>query len=195
MNPPVSRAQLRRQLRKRRRALSRAQQRAAARRLQRAMAQDLRFIRARHIAFYLANDGEIDPAPLMQHARRLGKHCYLPVLSRWPSTTMRFQRLATGQRWQHNRFGIREPRAQRSLQVKAWRLDLVLLPLVGFDTAGNRLGMGGGFYDRAFAWRRWRTHTRRPRLLGLAHHCQQVEHLDGASWDIPLDAVVTDRRP
>lgn len=195
MNPPVSRAQLRRQLRQRRRALSRAQQRAAACRLQRAMAQDLRFIRARHIAFYLANDGEIDPAPLMQQARRLGKHCYLPVLSRWPSTAMRFQRLTKGQRWQHNRFGIREPRAQRSLQVKAWRLDLVLLPLVGFDAAGNRLGMGGGFYDRAFAWRRWRTHTRRPRLLGLAHHCQQVEHLDGASWDIPLDAVVTDRRP
>ena len=99
MNPPVSRAQLRRQLRQRRRALSRAQQRAAARHLQRAMAQDLRFIRARHIAFYLANDGEIDPAPLMQCARRLGKHCYLPVLSRWPSTAMRFQRLTKGQRW------------------------------------------------------------------------------------------------
>ncbi|MGI3129557.1 5-formyltetrahydrofolate cyclo-ligase [Halopseudomonas pachastrellae] len=195
MNPPVSRSQLRRQLRQRRRALSPAQQHAAARSLQRVLAQDMRFLRARHIAFYLANDGEINPALLMRQAQRMGKHCYLPVLSRWPRTTMRFQRLIKDQRWQHNRFGIREPQTQHRLQVKAWRLDLVLLPLVGFDAAGNRLGMGGGFYDRAFAWRRWRTATRRPSLLGLAHRCQQVDHLQGASWDIPLDAVVTDRAP
>lgn len=192
MTSATSRSALRKQLRQARRALSPAQQRKASERLKRQLAQDIRFLRARHIAFYLANDGEIDPAPLLRLATRYRKHCYLPVLQRWPTTGMVFQRLIKGQRWQRNRFGIREPRTNRKQQIKAWRLDLVLMPLVGFDTAGNRLGMGGGFYDRAFAYRSRMTSTRRPRLLGLAHQCQQVELLPCAGWDIPLDGTVTD---
>ena len=82
----------------------------------------------------------------------------------------------------------------RKQQVKAWRLDLVLVPLVGFDPQGNRLGMGGGFYDRTFAYRGRRKHTSRPCLIGLAHECQRVEHLPCAGWDIPLDGVITDCR-
>lgn len=192
MTSSTSRATLRKQLRQARRALSPAQQRKAAERLKRHLAQDLRFLRARHIAFYLASDGEIDPAPLLRLATRYRKHCYLPVLRRWPATGMAFQKLSATQRWQRNRFGIREPRTNRSRQVKAWRLDLVLMPLVGFDAAGNRLGMGGGFYDRAFAYRSRQPNTTRPRLLGLAHQCQQVNLLPCAGWDIPLDGVVTD---
>ncbi|WP_321348933.1 5-formyltetrahydrofolate cyclo-ligase [Halopseudomonas oceani] len=193
MTSSASRPALRKQLRQARRALSRAQQHKAAERLKRQLAQDIRFLRARHIAFYLANDGEIDPARLLQLANRYRKHCYLPVLQRWPATGMAFQRLIKGQRWQRNRFGICEPRTDRRRQVKAWRLQLVLLPLVGFDSAGNRLGMGGGFYDRAFAYRRRQRHTVRPRLLGLAHQCQQVPQLPFAGWDVPLDGVITDR--
>lgn len=192
MTSSASRAALRKQLRQARRALTSVQQRKAAEQLRRHLAQDIRFLRARHIAFYLASDGEIDPAPLLRLATRYRKHCYLPVLQRWPATGMVFQRLVKAQRWQRNRFGIREPRTNRKRQIKAWRLDLVLMPLVGFDAAGNRLGMGGGFYDRAFAYRRRQPNTGRPRLLGLAHQCQQVERLPCAGWDIPLDGVVTD---
>lgn len=188
------RSQLRRQLRQARRNLTPAQQREASRRLLLQLAQHPLYRRSRHIAFYLANDGEIDPGALMQHARRMGKHCYLPVLSDWPATHMKFQRLSSSSRWVSNRFGIREPMFDRRLQVRPWRLDLVLMPLVGFDESGNRLGMGGGFYDRTFAFRRQRQTWHGPRLVGLAHNCQKVGHLPTASWDIPLDGIVSDHQ-
>lgn len=188
------RSLLRRQLRQSRRNLSPQQQRQASRKLLRQLAQHPLFRRSRHIAFYLANDGEIDPAALIEQARKMGKHCYLPVLSAWPANRMNFQRLVKGQRWTRNRFGIREPLPNRGLQARPWRLDLVLMPLVGFDEQGNRLGMGGGFYDRTFAYLRRRQHWTGPRLLGLAHACQKVERLPAASWDIPLDGIVSDRQ-
>lgn len=188
------RSTLRRQLRAARRALSPLEQHQASQRLWRQLAQHPLFRRARHIAFYLANDGEIDPAILLEHAQRLGKHCYLPVITGWPADRMHFQRLVPGQRWITNRFGIREPPVDAGLQARPWRLDLVLMPLVGFDAAGNRLGMGGGFYDRTFAYRRRRQCWTGPRLLGLAHHCQKVAQLPTASWDIPLDGIVSDQQ-
>lgn len=190
---PASRRALRDELRSARRALSPSQQRHASRQLFRRLAQHPLFVRSKHIAFYLANDGEIDPALLLKHARHLGKICYVPVLRRWPSTHMGFQRLTPGQRWHTNRFGIREPVAQLRLQTPPWRLALVMMPLVGFDPQGNRLGMGGGFYDRTFAYRRLRSTWPGPRLLGLAHDCQKVAALPVATWDIPLDAIMTDR--
>ncbi|SDR70952.1 5-formyltetrahydrofolate cyclo-ligase [Halopseudomonas xinjiangensis] len=184
---------LRRRLRSARRALTPAQQRKASQELLRQLIHHQLFIRSRHIAFYLANDGEIDPAPLLAAARRLGKHCYLPIVTGWPADRMHFQRISRDQRWTKNRFGIVEPVANRQRQAPVWRLDLVLLPLVGFDSTGNRLGMGGGFYDRTLAYRRRRKQWTRPVLLGLAHHCQKVERLPTASWDIPLDGIVTDQ--
>ncbi|EZQ19644.1 MULTISPECIES: 5-formyltetrahydrofolate cyclo-ligase [Halopseudomonas] len=189
-----SRSTLRRQLRAARRSLSPQQQHQASQQLWRQLAQHPLFRRSRHIAFYLANDGEIDPSVLMAHARRLGKHCYLPVITGWPADRMHFQRLVPGQRWVSNRFGIREPLIDPGLQARPWRLDLILMPLVGFDENGNRLGMGGGFYDRTFAFRRRRQHWTGPRLLGLAHHCQKVAQLPTASWDIPLDGIVSDQQ-
>lgn len=189
----MTRGQWRRELRQRRRRLSKAQQALASRKLCRRIAQLPTFWRSQHIGLYLANDGEIDPSPLLRLAQRRGKHCYLPVVSgSWPRQHMRLQRLRPGQRWKKNRFGISEPVPDPRRQVKAWQLDLLLLPLVGFDRQGNRLGMGGGFYDRYLAYRQRRTHWRRPQLIGLAHQCQQVEALPVASWDIPLNGIVTD---
>lgn len=75
-----------------------------------------------------------------------------------------------------------------------WALDLVLLPLVGFDDAGGRLGMGGGFYDRSLAYLARRQNWRKPTLLGLAHECQKVDRLAQASWDVPLAGTVTDKQ-
>lgn len=189
-----TRHSLRRQLREARRALSRLEQRQASLGLYRQLAQHPSFRRARHIALYLANDGEIDPQPLLRAAQRRGKHTYLPVLASWPRTHMRMQRLLPGERLQRNRFGIAEPRPNRARQRPLWALDLLLLPLVGFDEQGGRLGMGGGFYDRSLAYRQLRKNWHKPTLLGLAHECQKVDHLALASWDVRLGAVVTDRR-
>ncbi|OEC36832.1 5-formyltetrahydrofolate cyclo-ligase [Pseudomonas cuatrocienegasensis] len=187
-----SRPQLRRLLRQKRRALSPQAQRQAARRLYRQLAQHPTYRRARHLALYLPTDGEIDPRPLLREAQRRGKAVYLPVLKPWPRTRMVFQRLRPGETLIANRFGIAEPRNNPAWQRPTWTLDLVLLPLVGFDAQGGRLGMGGGFYDRSLAYLRMRKNWHKPILLGVAHSCQRVERLALASWDVPLQATVTD---
>ena len=190
----LPRPQLRRLLRQARRALTPTQQRQAARGLYKQLAQHPLFRRAKHIALYLPNDGEIDPRLLLRAAQRRGKATYLPVLSPWPQTKMVFQRIHPGEKMQPNRFRIPEPRKNITRQRKVWTLDLVLLPLVGFDDAGGRLGMGGGFYDRSLAYLARRKQWRKPTLLGLAHECQKVERLAQASWDVPLQGTVSDRQ-
>ncbi len=179
---PLSRPQLRRRLRKARRALTPGEQRQAARGLYRQLAQHPLLRRARHIALYLPTDGEIDPRLLLREAQRRGKHTYLPVLSAWPRTKMVFQRIRPGEKLRRNRFRILEPRINPAAQRK-----------VGFDPLGGRLGMGGGFYDRSLAYRSRRQNWHKPTLLGLAHECQKVERLDQASWDVPLRGTVTDK--
>ena len=189
----LTRAQLRRLLRKRRSALDLPTQRRAARDLYRQLSQHPHFRRARHIALYLPSDGEIDPRPLLQAAQRRGKATYLPVLNHWPRSKMVFQRVRAHEKMRPNRFRIPEPRRNRAQQRKIWALDLILLPLVGFDRHGGRLGMGGGFYDRSLGYRDMRKSWHKPMLLGLAHECQQVDRLTMASWDVPLAATVTDK--
>ena len=189
----LPRPQLRRMLRKARRALTPSQQRQAARGLYKQLSQQPLFRRAKHISLYLPTDGEIDPRLLLRAAQRRGKATYLPVLSAWPRTKMVFQRVRPGEKLKLNRFRILEPRHNLARQRKVWALDLVLLPLVGFDDVGGRLGMGGGFYDRSLAYLARRHDWRKPTLLGLAHECQKVERLAQASWDVPLQGTVTDR--
>ncbi|UVK98581.1 5-formyltetrahydrofolate cyclo-ligase [Pseudomonas sp. B21-048] len=189
----LPRPQLRRMLRKARRALTPCQQREAARGLYKQLAQHPLFRRAKHISLYLPMDGEIDPHLLMRAAQRRGKVTYLPVLSAWPRTKMAFQRIRPGEKLKPNRFRIPEPRHNIARQRKVWALDLVLLPLVGFDDVGGRLGMGGGFYDRSLAYLARRKNWRKPTLLGLAHECQKVQRLAQASWDVPLQGTVTDK--
>ncbi|WP_248751883.1 5-formyltetrahydrofolate cyclo-ligase [Pseudomonas sp. MWU15-20650] len=191
---PLSRPQLRRMLRKARRALTPTEQRQAALGLYRQLAQHPLFRRAKHISLYLPTDGEIDPRLLLRAAQRRGKATYLPVLSAWPRTKMVFQRVRPGDKLLPNRFRILEPRVNAHQQRKVWALDLVLLPLVGFDEAGGRLGMGGGFYDRSLAYLARRQNWRKPTLLGLAHECQKVDRLAQASWDVPLAGTVTDKQ-
>lgn len=186
---PLTKPQLRQQLRQRRQQLSPQQQRTASRQLERLLSRDMRFIKSRHIAFYLANDGEINPAPLLERALKMKKHCYLPVLT---GKKLWFARYCEGDKLINNRFGIPEPR-NKHRRLPAKSLDMVFMPLVGFDRHGGRLGMGGGFYDRTFSWLNAKTLTRKPQLMGLAHHCQEVEQLALQSWDIALSAIATDK--
>lgn len=185
---------LRRELRQRRRALSPAQQRQASDALCQRLRQLPEVQRARRVALYLPNDGEIDPRPLFGWLRQRGTRVYLPVLQPLAVNRLWFVHYHPGTPMVRNRFGIFEPDtrhgAHRARRLPAWALDLVLLPLVGFDAQGQRMGMGGGFYDRSFAFTQWR--RPRPRLIGVAHACQQVATLPTASWDVPLDAIVSD---
>lgn len=183
---------LRRQLRQRRRSLSPAQQRAAAEKLCRLLKHQPLFIRSRNVAFYLPNDGEIDPQPLIQAALACGKRCYLPVLKPGSDNRLWFVRYDRDTPLHKNRFGIPEPRADYRRSLAPEQLDLVLMPLVGFDAEGGRMGMGGGFYDRTFEFKN-KAGAAKTYLLGLAHSCQRVEQLDVAAWDIPLNAIATEQ--
>jgi len=143
--------------------------------------------RARRIAAYLAVNGEIDCAGLIQTAWNRGREVYLPVLQ---GKALLFRRYCRNTQLVPNRFGIPEPTGEPLLSAMA--LDVVIAPLVAFDQVGNRLGMGGGFYDRTFSFLRYRKIWRHPKLIGFAYDMQQVNNLTAQSWDVPLDAVVTE---
>lgn len=181
----MDKKQLRRHMRQQRRSLSPYQQRQAANGLVDQLRRQPLFQRSQHIALYCAADGEIDPARLIR--RFPHKTFYLPVILR--NQHLAFTRYRSSSRLYKNRFGIVEPVGPRRHPRE---LDMVLMPLVAFDQQGNRLGMGGGFYDRTFAYLRDNPLRQRPHLIGLAHHLQQADHLPSDPWDIPLAAVATD---
>lgn len=189
---PDSKQLLRASMREGRRALSVSQQRRASEHLASVVQRALFFHKSRRLAFYLPNDGEIDPSTLLAAAHALGKHIYLPVLHPVIDRGLSFVRWRPGERLHPNRFGIPEPLLRGERRSPPWTLDLVFCPLVAFDGQGNRLGMGGGFYDRTFS-HELVAHRQRPLLVGLAHHFQEVDRLNADPWDVPLHAVACDR--
>ncbi len=195
-NPPAphgDKKRLRGMLRAARRGLGEEDRQQAARDL---LAQFLEleiFRRARRVALYLPNDGEIDTGEVIRWCRRNGRRPYLPVVQRDGGRNwLLFGEYREDGRLSPNSLGIPEPVLDASELVSARDLDLVLLPLVGFDLQGNRIGMGGGFYDTTFEFVRERR-VDRPVLIGIAHEVQRVAHIDVESWDIPLPMVVTDQ--
>lgn len=184
---------LRQQLREQRCALSAEAQADAGRQLN-AQLQALDVVRqAEHIGLYLVNDGEIDPEYFMQWVFDQSKHCYLPILNQ-RDEPMSFAEFNPDSTLKMNRFNIPEPVVPRHARLNASELNLILMPLVAFDHQGNRIGMGGGFYDRTLAFKRQHPYYQRPALLGLAHEFQRVDKIEPAAWDIPLDGIATEKR-
>lgn len=148
--------------------------------------------KSRRIASYLSADGEVDLTGL--HHSSIGHRVQflLPVLRKTGPNRLFFSLYLPGEPLLNNRFGIPEPDLHHSPPVSLRSIDLVLMPLVGFDAELNRMGMGGGFYDRTFAFLQRAGEWRRPRLVGVAHECQRVAALDKRPWDVPLDMVVTE---
>ena len=178
-------------LRQRRRQLSSDDQFRAATALSENASHIPAFCNAQRIALYIANDGEINPSFLINALWQQGKQVYLPVLPSDHSRNMRFRPVNQDTSFITNRYGIPEP-ASTSDEISPSELDMVFLPLVGFDSAGRRLGMGGGFYDATFAFKQEGFYSS-PQLIGLAHACQEVDELISDSWDIPLSGILTDR--
>jgi len=188
---PSTKQQIRAQMRTQRSALSHHDQHIAAIKIAKIIKRQPLFRRSRHIALYLANDGEIDPYYLMPVAQHLNKHCYLPAIARNKNGKLEFRRYQPGCKLTANQFGIPEPLATRNNVISPQRLNVVLVPLVSFDLAGGRLGMGGGFYDRTFAFKA-KTEQSSPLLIGLAHDFQRVDSLPTDTWDLPMHAVITE---
>ena len=190
---PTDKSDLRQNLRAQRRALSAEEQCLAARRLAVNVAGTRLFLTSRRIACYLPNDGEIDTAAVIEHIHRLRKNCYLPVLSRLLHDRLWFAEATPKTKFVANRFGIPEPVVKSRDLIRAQEIDLILMPLVGFDDRGHRLGMGGGFYDRSLEFLRHRHCWRKPHLLGIAYDFQRVNGLTADPWDVPLQGVITDQ--
>ena len=146
---------------------------------------------ARCLAVYLARDAELDPAPLVVAARGEGKEVYLPVLA--GERFLHFQLYTPDRELRPNIFDIPEPIDDPNTALRPEEFDLVLAPLVGFDPRGHRLGMGGGYYDRSFAFLRDRS-IKKPVLVGLAYECQKVDELPAEEWDVPMAGVVTEQQ-
>jgi 5-formyltetrahydrofolate cyclo-ligase len=180
---------LRRDIRAKRRAIPAAVREQADRAIHAQIRSLPEYRRARSVALFLAFDGEPSLGSLVDAARRHRKRLYVPVLR---GMTMRFAELLPGTTLAANVFGIMEPKV--GPRIDARKLDLVLTPLVAFDDRGVRVGVGRGYYDRAFQFLRHRSHWRRPKLLGVAYELQRVGALTPNSWDVPLWGVVTERQ-
>jgi 5-formyltetrahydrofolate cyclo-ligase len=123
----------------------------------------------------------------------MGKQVYLPILAGNPQEHLVFAPYRSDTKLKPNRFGIPEPQIGNEELLTPQYLDLVLTPLVAFDASGTRLGMGGGFYDRTFAFLNHPGHFSKPRLFGLAYELQRVDHLPRQPWDVPLQGIITER--
>jgi 5-formyltetrahydrofolate cyclo-ligase len=186
------RSRLRAQLRTQRRAVPPHERDSASRQFARILRRSQLLRPGLRIAAYIAHDHEADPRMVVRFAQRNRCQVYLPAIADYRRRRMEFRRHTPDAPLRPNRFGIAEPeRAAPRIAVR--HLDLILLPLVGVDPHGTRLGTGAGFYDRCLhhlrAGRRWR----RPKLIGLGYEFQRVGRLTAGAWDVPLDALITEK--
>jgi len=147
------------------------------------------FAAGKRVAVYLPFDRETDTAALIRAARRRGVRIYVPVVSDRRHRRLRFYPFDG--RTHRGAFGIAVPQRMARPIAPRW-LDLIVIPLVGIDAQGRRLGMGGGFYDRALDFRRWRRRWHGPHLVGLAFDCQRTDSSFAEPWDVRLDSLATE---
>ncbi|MEC6817048.1 5-formyltetrahydrofolate cyclo-ligase [Photobacterium toruni] len=184
-----SRQQLRQQIRHARRQLSPQQQQHAAQQLSLRLQAIDRIQHSQHIAVYLANDGEIDPQPFIKWLWQQGKSVYLPVLHPFSKGHLLFLHYEANTPMTTNRYHISEPQLDVRRVKPIADLDVICTPLVAFDSEGQRLGMGGGYYDRTLT--QWHQYRQGPYPIGIGHDCQYIPQLPNETWDVPLPLIIT----
>ena len=180
------RNQLRQQIRKTRANLTALQQQQAEDSITQQALALIEERNAQHIALYVSFDGEISTDKLIKTLWAQDKHVYLPLLHPFNPNHLLFLRYLPDTPMLKNKFGIWEPKLNVQNVLPLDELDILFTPLVAFDKEGNRLGMGGGFYDRTL--QNWQNSSFIP--VGLAHQCQQVEQLPTEAWDVPLYRIL-----
>ena len=192
MSSQTDRQILRRELRDRRRALTAPIRIAAAESLaDRLLALPMFGANdpmSGHVAGYWAMDGEIGLHAFQLRLPPTLAYC-LPILH--PDGLLRFAPWKPGDALVTNRHGIPEPAVDPDDALEARQMTLVVLPLVGFDAGCQRLGMGGGWYDRSLALRH--AQPAPPWLVGAAFDVQRVDAIATEAWDVRLDAVCSER--
>ncbi|CAG9295768.1 5-formyltetrahydrofolate cyclo-ligase [Celerinatantimonas diazotrophica] len=180
---------IRRDIRSRRQTLSSREQQHAAQCVCQRLLMHPQVKQHRHIALYLSFDGELSTKPLIEALWRQGKQLYLPVLHPFCHGHLLFQQYSAHTPLVANRFNILEPKLNCSQILPANQLDILVMPLVAFDQYGNRLGMGGGFYDRTLS-----SISNNVTSIGIAHDSQRYPNLPIETWDQPLDCIITPSR-
>ncbi|MBC8494054.1 MAG: 5-formyltetrahydrofolate cyclo-ligase [Candidatus Thioglobus sp.] len=175
---------LRQSLRQKRREINPSDRIKFAKQLLSQVQNIVNFKNGQKIALFLPNDGEIDPKYIENFLKNQGISIYLPILD---NKRLKFAKIS--KKFKKNQYGIPEPAFSQILSAK--HLDIVFMPLVGFDANKNRIGMGGGYYDRTLAFKKRASRFSQPKLYGLAFDCQQIDKIDTQEWDVPLDAVIT----
>lgn len=188
---PDPRSALRAELRSRREALSASERIAAANGLVAQLERIPEFLTDRRIAGYWAIGGELPLLGVMPGLRARDQIYHLPVAG--ADRRLRFAPWRPGVEIVPNRYGIPEPVVAEADLLSPSQIDVVLLPLLGFDRRGHRLGFGGGYYDRSFEFLRERSDVGKPVLVGVGYAMQEVEAIDAMPWDVSLDYVATER--
>ncbi|MEM8593607.1 MAG: 5-formyltetrahydrofolate cyclo-ligase [Pseudomonadota bacterium] len=142
------------------------------------------FKRAKRIALYYSVNNEACTQLIFEHALRSGKQCFLPCIQ--DDKHMHFKAHHRTTPLTQNRYRIPEPRFGK--RVHSRHMDLVITPLTSVDSHGTRIGMGGGYYDRTFAFKQRARHTQ---LIGLSSTPVSQQRLPKDPWDIQLDGVLT----
>ncbi len=190
MDAIAQRRELRQHLTERRKALTPQQRIAAAQGLRRSLEQLPEYHTDARVAGYWAVNGELALNLVIPPLLARGQQFLLPLLG--AERQLRFAPWRTGDAVEPNRHGIPEP-VHVTAPLAPFQLDLVLVPLLAFDRRGQRLGYGGGYYDRSFAFLNEQARPTEPLLVGIAYDFQEVDAIEPARWDVPLDFVATDR--
>ncbi len=146
------------------------------------------FRSSKFIACYLPAEEEVDTWPLIERAWRMKKRVFAPLVEK--NFTMQFCELSTDSKLVFNQYGLPEPQDGKIIAPRA--LDLVITPVVAFDDDCNRIGMGGGYFDRTFSFLRNRKLLFHPKLIGLAFSCQRVDKIAPNPWDIPIFRLINE---
>lgn len=149
------------------------------------------FQKSQNIAVYVSVRGEVHTREIIEKIWATNKNCYLPVTAADPAKPMLFVQYRKDAILQKNKFDIPEPVPNIDNQILPQNLDLVVVPLVAFDSKGNRLGSGCGNYDRTFAFKKTASLVSAPYLIGIAYEWQKIDALTPQKWDVPLDIIIT----
>ena len=190
MDATAQRHELRRRLADRRRTLSPPERMSAAQGLRRSLELLPEYLTDARVAGYWASHGELPLNLVIPPLAARGQQFLLPVLGKHKH--LRFAPWQSGDAVQPNRYGIPEPVDPPEL-FEPFQLDLVFVPLLGFDRRGHRLGHGGGYYDRSFAFLNEQVRPTEPLLVGIAYDFQELEIVNKEPWDVALDFIATDR--
>jgi len=183
-----AKSNLRQQLRSLRNGLTGAQRKAHDEAIGRHLLELVSTHHAGLIAGYWPFNGEPDIIPSCRHLMTQGCGLALPVIKGENAHLMDFHEWREDTVLAANRYGILEPLDTGLLPVSSF--DMLLMPLVGYDRSGNRLGMGAGYYDRCLVSIR---DLETPLRVGVAYSVQEMEPVEEAEWDIPLHGVLNER--